>query len=152
MHGLDLYRDLRPRELETDVIRDMNGKEKWIGFFAIFNKNPSEVFIGSAENMGTFPNWVEKGNLFLRKEEGVFKYDFKFRDRKNQTITWENLPSYFDKSHAGYSMMVSLMLQSGLSNRNALDVVKHLDLGSADFDFWKDFTINIFQRYIPPLK
>ena len=40
----------RPMELDADVVRFQNNKEKWIAFIGLYNGRPYEIFTGIADD------------------------------------------------------------------------------------------------------
>ena len=40
----------RPRELEADVVKFQNNREKWIAFVGLLNGRPYEIFTGLADD------------------------------------------------------------------------------------------------------
>ena len=38
--------EVRPRELECDVVRFQNNKENWVAFVGLLNGRPYEIFTG----------------------------------------------------------------------------------------------------------
>ena len=55
----------RPRELEADVVRFQNNKEKWIAFVGLLDGRPYEIFTGLADDEEgiILPKWVTKGKI-----------------------------------------------------------------------------------------
>ena len=46
----------RPIELEADVVRFQNNKDKWIAFIGLIDGRPYEIFTGIADNIGVETN------------------------------------------------------------------------------------------------
>ena len=40
----------RPRELDADVVKFQNNREKWIAFVGLLNGRPYEIFTGLADD------------------------------------------------------------------------------------------------------
>ncbi|MDR2622776.1 MAG: adenosylcobalamin-dependent ribonucleoside-diphosphate reductase, partial [Dysgonamonadaceae bacterium] len=55
----------RPRELEADIVKFQNNKEKWIAFVGLLNGRPYEIFTGiNDEDEGIFlPKNISKGAI-----------------------------------------------------------------------------------------
>ncbi|MGN1258203.1 MAG: adenosylcobalamin-dependent ribonucleoside-diphosphate reductase, partial [Candidatus Limisoma sp.] len=69
----------RPIELDADVVRFQNNKEKWIAFIGLVNNKPYEIFTGLADDEdGIFcPKSVNKGKIIKAIDEnGNKRYDF----------------------------------------------------------------------------
>ena len=71
----------RPIELEADVVRFQNNKEKWIAFVGLMNGKPYEIFTGLADDDdGIFcPKSITHGKIIKAVDDkGVKRYDFQF--------------------------------------------------------------------------
>ena len=71
----------RPTELECDVVRFQNQKDKWIAFVGLKNGRPYEIFTGLADDeMGiALPKSVTKGKVIkVVQPDGSKRYDFQF--------------------------------------------------------------------------
>ena len=71
----------RPRELEADVVKFQNNKEKWIAFVGLLNGRPYEIFTGLADDDEgiMLPKNVVKGSIIKSyDEDGKKHYDFQF--------------------------------------------------------------------------
>ena len=71
----------RPTELEADVVRFQNQKDKWIAFVGLKDGRPYEIFTGLADDeMGiALPKSVTKGKIIkVVQEDGSKRYDFQF--------------------------------------------------------------------------
>lgn len=57
--------EVRPRELECDVVRFQNNKEKWVALVGLYNGHPYEIFTGlQDEDEGIMlPKSVTKGKI-----------------------------------------------------------------------------------------
>ena len=62
----------RPAELEADVVRFQNNKEKWIAFVGLVDNKPYEIFTGLADDEdGIFcPKSVTHGKIIKTVDEG----------------------------------------------------------------------------------
>ncbi|MEE0908462.1 MAG: adenosylcobalamin-dependent ribonucleoside-diphosphate reductase, partial [Muribaculaceae bacterium] len=80
----------RPIELEADVVRFQNNKEKWIAFIGKINDRPYEIFTGLADDdEGIFcPKSVTKGTIVKAIDEnGNKRYDFRFVNKRGYKTT-----------------------------------------------------------------
>lgn len=83
----------RPIELEADVIRFQNNKEKWIAFIGLLNGRPYEIFTGlNDEDDGILlPKRVTKGKIIKAYDnDGTKHYDFQFKNRRGYKVTIED--------------------------------------------------------------
>ncbi|MDE5806373.1 MAG: adenosylcobalamin-dependent ribonucleoside-diphosphate reductase, partial [Paramuribaculum sp.] len=84
----------RPNELEADVVRFQNNKEKWIAFVGLYNGRPYEIFTGLADDEdGIFcPKSVTHGSIIKAiDEKGNKRYDFQFCNKRCHKTTIEGL-------------------------------------------------------------
>ena len=86
----------RPRELEADVVRFQNKKEKWIAFVGLLNGRPYEIFTGLADDEEGIivPKNIQKGTIIKNyDEDGKKHYDFQFKNKRGYKMTIEGLDS-----------------------------------------------------------
>ena len=70
---------VRPKELECDVVRFQNNKEKWVAFVGLLDGRPYEIFTGLQDDeVGiVLPKTVTKGKIIKQvNEDGTKRYDF----------------------------------------------------------------------------
>ncbi len=75
----------RPRELEAEVVRFQNNKEKWIAFVGLYKGRPYEIFTGIADDEEgiMLPKTVERGLIIKnRDDDGSSRYDFQFQNKR----------------------------------------------------------------------
>jgi len=73
---------IRPKELECDVVRFQNAKDKWIAFVGLKDGRPYEIFTGLADDDEgiVLPKTVTKGKIIKTIDENGNKgYDFSSR-------------------------------------------------------------------------
>ena len=91
----------RPNELEADVVRFQNNKEKWIAFVGLMNGRPYEIFTGLADDEdGIFcPKSVNHGKIIkAMNPDGTKRYDFQFVNKRGYKTTIEGLSDKFNMS------------------------------------------------------
>ena len=79
----------RPAELECDVVRFQNQKDKWIAFVGLKDGRPYEIFTGLADDeMGiALPKSVTKGKIIkVVQEDGQKRVHALIRPGKPQSI------------------------------------------------------------------
>ena len=66
----------RPRELEADVVKFQNNREKWIAFVGLLNGRPYEIFTGLADDDEgiMLPKNVAKGTIIKSYDEDGKKH------------------------------------------------------------------------------
>ena len=75
----------RPRELDADVVKFQNNREKWIAFVGLLNGRPYEIFTGLADDDEgiMLPKNVSKGTIIKSyDEDGNKHYDFQFKNNR----------------------------------------------------------------------
>lgn len=84
----------RPRELDADVVKFQNNREKWIAFVGLLNGRPYEIFTGLADDDEgiMLPKNVSKGTIIKSyDEDGNKHYDFQFKNKRGYKMTIEGL-------------------------------------------------------------
>ena len=79
--------EVRPKELECDVVRYQNNKEKWVALVGLLNGHPYEIFTGlQDEDEGIMlPKSVTKGRIIKTVlPEGQKRYDFQFVNKRRR--------------------------------------------------------------------
>ena len=92
---------VRPAELECDVVRFQNNKDKWIAFVGLKDGVPYEIFTGLADDEEgiLLPKSVTKGKIIrVVQEDGTKRYDFQFVNSRGFKTTMEGLSYKFDSS------------------------------------------------------
>ena len=82
----------RPRELDADVVKFQNNREKWIAFVGLLNGRPYEIFTGLADDDEgiMLPKNVSKGTIIKSyDEDGNKHYDFQFKNKRGYKMTIE---------------------------------------------------------------
>ena len=80
----------RPRELDADVVKFQNNREKWIAFVGLLNGRPYEIFTGLADDDEgiMLPKNVSKGTIIKSyDEDGNKHYDFLFKNNRGYKMT-----------------------------------------------------------------
>ena len=94
--------EVRPKELECDVVRYQNNKEKWVALVGLLNGHPYEIFTGlQDEDEGIMlPKSVTKGKIIKTVlPEGQKRYDFQFVNKRGYKITVEGLSEKFNPEY-----------------------------------------------------
>ena len=99
----------RPIELEADVVRFQNNKEKWIAFVGLVDGSPYEIFTGLADDEdGIFcPKSVNHGKIIKAVDEnGNKRYDFQFVNKRGYKTTIEGLSDKFNPEYWNYAKLI----------------------------------------------
>jgi len=82
--------EVRPKELECDVVRFQNNKEKWVAFVGLLDGYPYEIFTGLQDDEEgiALPKSVTKGKIIKQTaEDGSHRYDFQFENKRGYKTT-----------------------------------------------------------------
>ncbi len=142
----------RPKELDADVVRFQNNKEKWIAFVGCIDGHPYEIFTGLADDEDgiLLPKSVQDGTIIKNTEEdGTTRYDFQFRNKRGYKTTIEGLSHKFDKEYWNYAKLISGVLRHGMPIDDVLDLVSGLQLDSESINTWKNGVERALKKYIP---
>lgn len=142
----------RPAELEADVVRFQNNKEKWIAFVGLMDGKPYEIFTGLADDEdGIFcPKSVTRGKIIRAMDEnGVKRYDFQFINKRGYKTTIEGLSDKFNPEYWNYAKLISGVLRYGMPIDQVLKLVGGLELNSQSINTWKMGVERALKRYLP---
>ena len=142
----------RPIELEADVVRFQNNKEKWIAFVGLLDGEPYEIFTGLADDDdGIFcPKSVTKGKIIKAIDEnGNKRYDFQFINKRGYKTTIEGLSDKFNPEYWNYAKLISGVLRYGMPIDQVLKLVGGLELDSQSINTWKMGVERALKKYLP---
>ena len=142
----------RPIELEADVVRFQNNKEKWIAFVGLLDGRPYEIFTGLADDDdGIFcPKSVTKGKIIKAIDENGNKhYDFQFINKRGYKTTIEGLSDKFNPEYWNYAKLISGVLRYGMPIDQVLKLISGLELDSQSINTWKMGVERALKKYLP---
>ncbi len=142
----------RPIELEADVVRFQNNKEKWIAFVGLMNGKPYEIFTGlSDDEDGIFcPKSVTHGKIIKAiAPDGTKRYDFQFVNKRGYKTTIEGLSDKFNPEYWNYAKLISGVLRYGMPIDQVLKLVGGLELNSQSINTWKMGVERALKKYLP---
>ena len=142
----------RPIELEADVVRFQNKKEKWIAFVGLVDGRPYEIFTGLADDDdGIFiPKNISHGKIIKAVDEnGVKRYDFQFINKRGHKTTIEGLSDKFNPEYWNYAKLISGVLRYGMPIDQVLKLVGTLELDSQSINTWKMGVERALKKYLP---
>ncbi len=142
----------RPVELEADVVRFQNNKEKWIAFIGLIDNRPYEIFTGIADDdEGIFcPKSVTKGKIIKAvNENGEKRYDFQFINKRGFKTTIEGLSEKFNPEFWNYAKLISGVLRYGMPIEQVLKLVSSLELDNQSINTWKMGVERALKKYLP---
>ena len=142
----------RPRELDADVVKFQNNKEKWIAFVGLLNGKPYEIFTGLADDEEgiMLPKNVTKGTIIKSyDEDGNKHYDFQFKNKRGYKMTIEGLDGKFDPEFWNYAKLISGVLRYGMPIDQAIKLVQGLELNNESINTWKNGVERALKKYLP---
>lgn len=142
----------RPIELEADVVRFQNNKEKWIAFVGLMDGRPYEIFTGLADDEdGIFcPKSVTHGKIIkAMSADGTKRYDFQFVNKRGHKTTIEGLSDKFNPEYWNYAKLISGVLRYGMPIDQVLKLVGGLELDSMNINTWKMGVERALKKYLP---
>ncbi len=142
----------RPTELEADVIKFQNNKEKWIAFIGLLDGRPYEIFTGiNDEDDGIMlPKNVNSGRIIKAYDnDGRKHYDFQFQNRRGYKVTIEGLDGKFNPEFWNYAKLISGVLRYGMPIDQVIKLVSGLELDSETINTWKNGVERALKKYLP---
>ncbi len=143
---------VRPDELECDILRFQNNKDKWIAFVGLKDNRPYEIFTGIADDEEgiLLPKTVTSGKIIkIVDNEGNKRYDFQFTNKRGFKITVEGLSHKFDKEFWNYAKLISGVLRYGMPIDQVVKLVSSMELDSESINTWKVGVERALKKYIP---
>lgn len=142
----------RPRELEADVVKFQNNRERWIAFIGLLNGRPYEIFTGLADDDEgiMLPKNVLKGSIIKSyDEDGKKHYDFQFKNKRGYKMTIEGLDGKFNPEYWNYAKLISGVLRYGMPIDQVIKLVQGLQLDSESINTWKNGVERALKKYMP---
>lgn len=143
--------EVRPKELECDVVRYQNNKEKWVALVGLLNGHPYEIFTGlQDEDEGIMlPKSVTKGKIIKTVTgEGQKRYDFQFVNKRGYKITVEGLSEKFNPEYWNYAKLISGVLRYRMPIANVIKLVDQLQLTSETLNTWRVGVERSLKKYL----
>lgn len=143
--------EVRPKELECDVVRFQNNKEKWVAFVGLLNGYPYEIFTGLQDDEEgiVLPKTVTKGKIIKQKnDDGHSRYDFQFENKRGYKTTVEGLSEKFNPEYWNYAKLISGVLRYRMPIGNVIKLVGSLQLKSESINTWKNGVERALKKYI----
>ncbi len=141
----------RPVELDCDVVRFQNNKDKWIAFVGLLDGRPYEIFTGLADDEDglMIPKSVTKGKIIRTLlEDGTKRYDFQFVNTRGFKTTMEGLSYKFDKEFWNYAKLISGVLRYGMPIDQVTKMINGLQMDSETINSWKLGVERALKKYI----
>ena len=143
--------EVRPKELECDVVRFQNNKEKWVAFVGLLNGYPYEIFTGLQDDEEgiVLPKNVTKGKIIKSATaEGTHRYDFQFENKRGYKTTVEGLSEKFNPEYWNYAKLISGVLRYRMPIDHVMKLVSSLQLKDESINTWKNGVERALKKYI----
>ncbi len=143
--------EVRPKELECDVVRFQNNKEKWVAFVGLLDGHPYEIFTGLQDDEEgiVLPKTVTKGRIIKQTNaDGSHRYDFQFENRRGYKTTVEGLSEKFNPEYWNYAKLISGVLRYRMPISHVIKLVSSLQLKNESINTWKVGVERALKKYI----
>ena len=143
--------EVRPKELECDVVRFQNNKEKWVAFVGLLDGYPYEIFTGLQDDDEgiSLPKTVVKGKIIKQtNEDGSHRYDFQFENKRGYKTTVEGLSEKFNPEYWNYDKLISGVLRYRMPIDHVIKLVGSLSLKNESINTWKVGVERALKKYI----
>jgi len=144
--------EVRPMELECDVVRFQNNKEKWVALVGLLDGYPYEIFTGLQDDDEgiILPKSVTKGKIVKQvNTDGTKRYDFQFVNTRGYKITVEGLSERFNPEYWNYAKLISGVLRYRMPIAHVIKLVGSLQLQSENINTWKNGVERALKKYLP---
>jgi len=143
--------EVRPKELECDVVRFQNNKEKWVAFVGLLDGYPYEIFTGLQDDEEgiVLPKTVTRGKIIKQmNDDGTRRYDFQFENKRGYKTTVEGLSEKFNPEYWNYAKLISGVLRYRMPIDHVIKLVSSLQLQSESINTWKVGVERALKKYI----
>lgn len=143
--------EVRPKELECDVVRFQNNKEKWVAFVGLLDGYPYEIFTGLQDDDEgiVLPKTVTKGKIIKQtNDDGSHRYDFQFENKRGYKTTVEGLSEKFNPEYWNYAKLISGVLRYRMPIEHVIKLVGSLQLKNESINTWKIGVERALKKYI----
>ncbi len=143
--------EVRPSELECDVVRFQNNKEKWVAFVGLLDGYPYEIFTGLQDDEEgiVLPKTVTKGKIIKKTDAtGKKRYDFQFENKRGYKTTVEGLSEKFNPEYWNYAKLISGVLRYRMPIANVIKLVGSLQMDGQSINTWKIGVERALKKYV----
>jgi len=146
-----VFPTIRPEELEADVVRFQNNREKWIAFIGLIDGRPYEIFTGLADDEEglLIPRSVTQGTIIKKSLGEESRYDFQYTNKRGYKTTMEGLSHKFEPEYWNYAKLISGTLRHGMPIHKVVELISSLQLNDESINTWKAGVARALKKYIP---
>ena len=142
----------RPIELEADVVRFQNSKDKWVAFIGTIDGRPYEIFTGLSDDEDgiLLPRSVVSGKIIKNvNPDGTKRYDFQYTNKQGYRTTIEGLSYKFNPVFWNYAKLISGVLRHGMPIHKVVNTVTSLQFDNDTINSWKAGVARALKKYVP---
>lgn len=150
-HDTPSVTEVRPKELECDVVRFQNNKEKWVALVGLLNGYPYEIFTGLQDDEEgiMLPKSVSKGKIVKQvNPDGTKRYDFQFVNKRGYKTTVEGLSEKFNPVYWNYAKLISGVLRYRMPIDHVVKLVSSLQLMDDNVNAWRTGVERALKKYL----
>lgn len=139
----------RPAELECDVVRFQNAKDKWVAFVGLLDGRPYEIFTGLQDDEEgiLLPKAVNSGKIIKTVlPDGTKRYDFQFENSRGYKTTVEGLSEKFNPIYWNYAKLISGVLRYGMPINSVIKLISSLDMDGG-LNTWTNGVVRALKKY-----
>lgn len=143
--------ETRPKELDCDVVRFQNNKEKWVAFVGLLDGYPYEIFTGLQDDEEgiALPKTVTKGRIIKQTNpDGTKRYHFQFENKRGYKTTVEGLSEKFNPEYWNYAKLISGVLRYRMPIDHVIKLVSSLQLKDQSINTWKNGVERALKKYM----
>lgn len=149
---LSIFPTKRPTELDADVVRFQNAKDKWVAFIGVVDGRPYEIFTGLSDDEDgiLLPRSVQSGKIIKNiNPDGSKRYDFQYTNKHGYRTTIEGLSYKFNPVFWNYAKLISGVLRHGMPIHKVVDLVTSLQFDNDTINSWKAGVARALKKYVP---
>ena len=140
--------EVRPKELDCDVVRFQNNKDKWVALVGLLDGHPYEIFTGLLDDEEGIM-LVMKGKIVKEvNSDGTKRYDFQFVNKRGYKMTLEGLSERFNPEYWNYAKLISGVLRYRMPIEHVIKLVNQLQLTSESINTWKVGVERALKKYV----
>ncbi len=142
----------RPIELDADVVRFQNAKDKWVAFIGTIDGRPYEIFTGLSDDEDgiLLPRSIVSGKIIKSiAPDGTKRYDFQYTNKHGYRTTIEGLSYKFNPVFWNYAKLISGVLRHGMPIHKVVDTVTSLQFDNDTINSWKAGVARALKKYVP---